>query len=261
MAKYGEDYSRKEIEPYILGNSEDTPFWRLYKQTFIKTGHGTKNCSPYHAKYIWENFKKFEEKLGNIEPVNREKPYLINHSNKKYEKNSEREKDSVKKIVIDGIHIEKLGTPFDFQIPLKNRRKESDKTYSDYGEIDLLTDFGDGTIYMVEVKRIDTQQDTALSAILEIATYYHQLGDEGRDTILNEAKKVKGFAYNNSKESNGKKPYTVKNAKKIKMAVLFFEGTKPAEDVKKIKEIKKIAKELDVKIVVADPKELGLTSK
>lgn len=239
MAKYDQKYCEDEITTFLNEND----LWRLYKPSFIKTGHGSYNSSKYYADFLMKNgyVNKFEE----INSVERENEYLLDHSKcefKQTKKGTWTEKNSLKKIVKEKRDIKELGVPFDFQIPLKNVSKEENKKYSDYGEIDLLVDSKRGTIYMVEAKKIDTEQDTALSAIIEIVTYYYQLGKDGRNKILKEAaEKYKC------------------NAKKIKMAVLFFSRSKPANDIKnsELKNVLELAKKLDVKIVIADPNELG----
>ena len=239
MAKYDQKYCEDEITTFLNENG----LWRLYKPSFIKTGHGSYNSSKYYADFLMKN--GYVNKFKEINSVKRENEYLLDHSKcefKQTKKGTWTEKNSLKKIVKEKRYIKELGVPFDFQIPLKNVSKEENKKYSDYGEIDLLVDSKRGTIYMVEAKKIDTKQDTALSAIIEIVTYYYQLGKDGRNKILKEAaEKYKC------------------NAKKIKMAVLFFSRSKPAKDIKnsELKNVLELAKKLDVKIVIADPEELG----
>ena len=236
MAKYDQKYCEDEITAFL----KEDELWRLYKKSFIKTGHGSYNSSKYHADFLIK--KGWLNKFAEIKPVRRKNEYLLDHSKctfKPTKKGTWTEKNSIKKIVKEKRYIKELGVPFDFQIPLKRVSKEKNEKNSDFGEIDLLVDSKRGTIYMVEAKKIDTKQDTALSAIIEIVTYYYQLGEDGRNKILKEAaEKYKC------------------NAKKIKMAVLFFLGSKPADDVKN-PELKELAKKLDVKIVIADPEELG----
>ena len=239
MAKYDQKYCEDEITTFLNEND----LWRLYKPSFIKTGHGSYNSSKYYADFLMKNgyVNKFEE----ISPVKRGNEYLLDHSKcefKQTKKGTWTEKNSIKKIVKQKRYIKELGVPFDFQIPLKRVSKEENEKNSDFGEIDLLVDSKRGTVYMVEAKKIDTKQDTALSAIIEIVTYYYQLGEDGRNKILKEAaEKYKC------------------NAKKIKMAVLFFLRSKPADDIKnpELKNVLELAKKLDVKIVIADPNELG----
>ncbi|MBO6101922.1 MAG: hypothetical protein J6P03_01565 [Opitutales bacterium] len=260
MPKYRNTQEYRNKIDQVFKETKDEDFWGLYKEDFIN--YKTFELRKYYAEYISKNILTIKEKFQKKDPVKR-KPrgnntYFLDHSECKVNESEREEENFVKEIVIKRRKIRKLGIPFYFQLPIKDEQK-SDKGKSDYGKIDLLTYTGRGTIYIVEVKYADSEE-SALRAILEIAAYYHLLGgkepreeDSGISKILKEAN-GKRFIYKDSE-------YTVKNAKKIKMAVLFFEGTKPAEDVKKIKEIKKIAKELDVKIVVADPEELGLTSK
>ena len=188
---------------------------------------------------ILEKFKGI--KLGQRE----DKPYLLNHSKCKYNKYSTREKDTCRKMVLKREKLEmpeirkELGEPFDFQVPLKNKQKEK------YGEIDLLTyRKEEKCIYMVEAKSVRSTE-TALRAILEIATYYSLLGKEGRKKIKKE--------FNENKKRYNLEKYP--DAEEIKKAVLFFEGTTPAKDIKNISEVKTLAKELDIKVVVEDGEE------
>ena len=239
MAKDPNKNYKNEIEKFFK-ETKDENFWELYNEPFIN--HRTPELQEHYAKYILENIPTLKEKFRKTKTVTRiNNSYFLDHSTCKVNESNREEENFVKEIVKNGSKIRKLGIPFYFQLPIKNKQKDSG------GKIDLLTNSGRGTIYMVEVKYADSEE-TALRAILEIYSYYHILGEPGITKILEEAPR-KTFKYTHSE-------HTIKNVKDIKRAVLFIVKDKdklsqPAKDYKEIPEIRVIARKLGVKIVVA----------
>ena len=65
MAKYDQKYCEDEITTFLNEND----LWRLYKQSFIITGHGSYNSSKYHADFLIK--KGWLNKFAEIKPVRR----------------------------------------------------------------------------------------------------------------------------------------------------------------------------------------------
>ena len=125
-----------------------------------------------------------------------------------------------------------IGTVVDYQVPLKTPQGNDN---SGLGEIDLLALNGD-TLYLLEVKEPDNTRDSPLRAILEIYTYWKQLGgDDCR--LFSGHEKVHG-------------------AKKAKKALLLFENEKTESIYQKLfyreghERLSELMKELDVECFV-----------
>ena len=119
---------------------------------------------------------------------------------------------------------------FDYQIPLKNERTEDTKGL---GKIDLLAKINN-TAYLIEVKVINSTE-IPLKAILEIYTYWQQLGGEN----LNE---------------NFLKYLEKENCKELKKAILLFESKDKKSIYQELissKDMLSIMEELEIEFFVA----------
>ena len=207
----------------------------LYDQEFVKHTGTCKGSGTFYtelvAKLIMDN--GIVKKLSAIEPITRKVSYRIKNRNNEDRETNRHEERMAKKMCSDELVLGKLGKAMDYQIPLKNTQKDT------AGKIDLFAyDEATKTIYLIELKG-DKSKETALRAVLEIATYY-QLLDKGK--FLEDYKEF-------FKEHNIKTTIT-----NIKKAVLFCEGTSPAKEVKeKRKHLSNLMKELDVEYEIFNP--------
>ncbi len=172
--------------------------------------------------------------IDGINEIKREESYytksheaLVNDRNA----NSNRDEEIFVKELFNNNPFEKeLGTPIDFQIPLKDKADDS------AGKIDLLT-YNENTseLFIVEVKK-DGSKETALRCCLEVQTYLQKIEDI--------EKFVKDFY------DVGKIP--TKDLQ-IKLAVIVFENSVPANEFKdETREyLQKLVKDFDIKVCYA----------
>jgi len=122
-----------------------------------------------------------------------------------------------------------VGKIMDYQIPLKRKRTEE---YAGMGKIDLLAQ-KDEMAYILEVKSPKSTEEP-LKAILEIYTYWRQLGGENCRYFLDNS--------------------CLKNADKLEMGVVFFENSslhkKYLADEQRLNSI---MTDLNVKLFLAQP--------
>ena len=171
---------------------------------------------------IWENEITDDKKqLKGVTEITREKSYQVNHAKTSKVDNSNRgeevyvlklyknrKENDVKKI---------FGEIIDYQVPLKNKRKDAG-----VGKIDFIY-VKDGALYFAEIKA-ETNKESILKAIVEIQTYYQQ---------ANKEKLLKDFGLNLP----------------IKKVVVFFEGSAQANRLN-YPNVQKLLRAFDIEAIV-----------
>lgn len=232
----------KYTEQYILNKLNNIPPLSIYKNRIVMYSGKAINSNIYYSEiisnYIINNINIFNI----IEPV-REKPYFLpGHLSGVVGINRENndEENTVKRMVFGNYDLGELGMPVDFQVPL-NQWQDGGR-----GKIDLLT-FNKKTksFYIVETKSI-TSGEQALRAILEVATYRKMIKE---DNIINEYNCVLRDYYGNNIDRNTISP--------LKTAVLLFEGSVPANQIKandsRGRKLRTLASKLNVQVFIIPP--------
>lgn len=208
----------------------------LYTMKMLNYTGITIDSKELYSEVIANNLIKhgfIAKEIPDIKMITREKSYYTkNHEKFSVAKDSNRvEENFVKSLFFYNPFKNEIGTPIDYQIPLKNISKDK------AGKIDLITyNEKSNELFLVEVKN-DDSKETALRACLEIQTYYQ---------VVNKEKLVKDFI------EAGK----IKDANPtIKKAVLFFKGTNPAnecENSEKYPNLQKTIKNFKIEVFVID---------
>ncbi len=206
----------------------------LYTMKMLNYTGATTDTKELYTEVIAENLIKhgfIAKEIPDIKMITREKPYYTkNHENFTVAKDSNRvEENFVKSLFFYNPFKNEIGTPIDYQIPLKNISKDK------AGKIDLIT-YNDKSneLFLIEVKD-DDSKETALRACLEIQTYYQ---------VVNKEKLVKDFVEAGKLE---------KTNPTIKKAVLFFKGTNPANEcvnTEKYPNLQKTIKKFDIEVFI-----------
>lgn len=211
----------------------------LYTMKALNYSGVTTDSKELFTEVIAENLIKhgfIEDQIPDIKTITRQKSYYTkSHENFSVAKDSNRvEENFVKSLFFYNPYKEQIGTPIDYQTPLKNISKDK------AGKIDLITFKEDSNeILLVEVKD-DDSRETALRACLEIQTYYQ---------VVNKEKLVEDF--HAAEKISSKNPA-------IKKAVMFFKGTTPANEIADLDNrpmLKKVIKTFDIEIIIIEPKE------
>lgn len=171
------------------------------------------NCKTYYnevLKLLLENI----ESIKKIEKTKRRSEFYIDRfstSSKKIKRKEERFCMALYFTSDKGEYP--FGRVINYQVPLKPRKNEygTKKDQEGMGKIDIVSLRGD-SLYLIEAKRASTK-DSLLKTILEIYTYFKQ-------AVQNEHfKEVFGSGH-----------------KIFKPAILLFEGSKPANEIKSMNE-------------------------
>lgn len=222
--KYTEEEIMADLENFILNKDKEIQI--LYKEKIINRKGKTKKPEQFYTELISKVLidEGWADKLLKIEPISRINSYFPGHNDSKKTLRSDKtaiaEKGLAKQLTENMLELGKLGKAIYYESPLKNIIKDQ------AGKIDLVTyNELDKTIYIIELKGPESKE-TALRAVLEIATYYQLLVKE---------KFLSEFKEEFLSGSDIKIP--VKN---IKKAVLFSVGTNPANEVRYITNRKKL---------------------
>ena len=228
----------KELENKLLPPGEKD-YSCLYTANMINyIGNATGTSTPY-TEFIGE--KLFKEGfiqnglITDIRAITRGKSYYTkSHEKFTVDKDSNRvEENFVKSLFFYNPFKKQIGSPIDYQTPLKNISKDK------AGKIDLITyNEKSNELFLVEVKD-DDSKETALRACLEIQTYFQAVD---KDKLLNdfyEAGKI------------------TSNKATIKKVILFFKGSNPANELVDLSNrtyLKRVIDEFDIKICILDIK-------
>jgi len=227
--KYSKDETIRAVKE-AMGND----ITALYNAKCINWKGETKGKDKsLYSEVISEELLKnnIADKIRQINPINREKSYKINHDGKTENITNRGEEIFAKKLfescssgkVLDGI-----GKIFDYQVPLK--AKQADKA----GKIDLVSfDRSKNVAHLLELK-YGYNPETLLRCILEIATYYRLLNKD-----------------------NFKKSYPEYDFSVVKKGILVFRDSLQHAEVKDIKSgnrpfLKKLLGLLKVEIFLID---------
>ena len=134
----------------------------------------------YYAKQLCEkeNFEKFisikSSERKTFKTINHKGQADISKRIKRYGYLNYNEK-----LLARAMFNQKEETPFgkiiEYEVPLKARKQDKqDDNYDKDGDIDLISKKGE-TIYLIELKRKKSSDETFLRALLEICTYYQRL--------------------------------------------------------------------------------------
>jgi hypothetical protein len=175
-------------------------------------------CYDVIAEYLLENH--IENLLGSIPEKKRTLVYRQESHFIEGEKKEKILAHSLQKTTFNDI-----GEILDYEIPLR-----IDDNDGDVGDIDMLTYNCDKKQYSIIELKLKWNEDSLLHAILQICTYYRQVNKE------------KLFA-----------EYKKHSDKDIQKVVFIFKGSRQYEDLQS-KKMQKLAKLLDVKILILDAK-------
>lgn len=209
----------------------------LYNSNIVNWKGCIKDSStPYTEEIIDELYKTSVIEhcaINNIEEISRENSYYTKSHEEllalKTEGSNREEENYVKSLFFYNPFEAEIGTPIDYQVPLKNDQKDN------AGKIDLITFNKDTSeLFIVEVKK-NASEETALRCCLEVQTYLQKL-----DVV----KFVEDF-YN-----AGKLP--TKDFQ-VKLAVIVFENSVAGADFKDEKRVnlQKLVKDFDIKVCFA----------
>ena len=157
-------YTKAEIINFCQIHIENPDFF--YQQNFVNYRGKCKDCDEFYteviAEYILQNVEKFK-----IKTISRESSYKVVSHKGIINDNSNRTEEKMAIRMFNQTY-KGYGKVLDYQIPLKNSRKDSG-----VGKIDLIS-LKDNTLFLLELKRADSKE-TLLRCILEIYTYINQL--------------------------------------------------------------------------------------
>ena len=181
------------------------------------TDNGGECDTEVAAEWIYDHFAELSDGILQVERKWREgcqpeKPYSTishleirrNESPSATDQNSEAYIEQLLYIAEKGLNWD-IGTILDHQIPLSNLDDDS------LGEIDLLSCRGN-IMYILELKKADNKNDSLLHCIMQAYTYYK--------TIKDKSAFKKSFMPDSSNIQ-------------LALAPLFFEGSRPDEEIKR----------------------------
>lgn len=209
---------------------DDSVKWAktLYKNNCVNWRGKPTDSERLYSEVIAEKLLEscYLAALKNIEVVEREKPYALKHeyeinpdSNRKEEKFAIRLAKAHNKPENSDIKVECDFCVMDYQIPLKGGKSDRG-----VGKIDLVATAKDSSkkeVYLLELKK-DSSTETLLRCILEIYTYWCQLGHENFIKDFVEAKKLK-----------------TNQGLTIIPAILIFKGSLPHNEYEELNEGKR----------------------
>ena len=158
------------------------PIERLYQKNCVKWAGTTtdtrERLSEVVAKALLDLGVK--ELLAQILPIKRKRAYKV-HAKERMrptaEKSPRREEILARQLYrnLSDATLGPLGRVREYQVPLKSTSKKGED--SGVGKIDLISKEGGGAFHLIELKF--DNGETLLRAVLEVATYYHQLDHKG----------------------------------------------------------------------------------
>lgn len=195
---------------------------KIYSSNIVKYKGNTKDTDEKYSEVISQELLNNSSKYNwdNIKQIKREKNYNIEHDGK-YNVESPRVEETIAMKMYNNTYSS-IGKMLNYQVPLK------DKAITEAGKIDLIAyEEKSNVLYLIELKN-DKSPETLLRCVLEIATYNKQI----------DAEKLKSD-YNLHKNTS------------IKPAILIFENTRPAEDLKD-KYVNKLIEKFNIEIFIAE---------
>lgn len=227
-------HSKDEIIT-IIRTGIDGKIDELYKNEVFNYSGKTSDTKELYSEVIAEELLKLDikNKIKNIKEINRESSYHVKSHNGQVTTNSSPNSSNrteewfALKLFNEskqGRVFNKIGSIFDYQVPLKNKRDDN------AGKIDMVSK-NEKNIFLIELK-IKESKETLLRCILEIATYYQ---------LLDKNKFLSDYKEN----------------KDIKKAVLIVKGSPQEEELKSIyngerNNLKQLISDLDVQVFVID---------
>lgn len=138
----------------------------LYKSGCVNWTRITSDSNELYTEVIANELLQEIDRFDKIKRVTREKTYFVpDHVNIFINSNSNRGEEKFAKKLVDQ-DLGSLGRIKDYQIPLKNVRKDK------LGKVDLVSyNEKTKTLYLIELK-FEGNEETLLRAALEIFTYY-----------------------------------------------------------------------------------------
>jgi len=216
-------YTKQEIIERLEKGIKNMP--TLYKKPYINYKGETKGKADerllYYeviAEYLLEN--QVENLLSSIPEKKRTLDYRQRDHFVKSEKKEKILARGLQKTTFDDI-----GEILDYEVPLR-----IDDNDGDVGDIDMLAYDSDKKQYSIIESKLKWNEDSLLHAILQICTYYRQID---KKKLIAEYKKP--------------------SDKDIQKVVFIFKDSRQYEDLQS-KKMQKLAKILDVKILVLEAK-------
>ncbi len=214
----GRQYSKEIIISMCEDASKDMK--SFYKADCVNY-KGYSKEKMYYSEIIAEWLLKKLNKFDEIEQIERQNSYNSNHTGENIVKTN-RVEEWIAKQLFNQKDVDVLGAIIDYQIPLKNSRKDEG-----VGKIDLLSkNTTNKCVYIIEFKKNDNKNDSLLRSVLEAYTYLKQVSKE------------KLF-----------KDFKIESDFNLFAAFLVFQGSRQDQEYKdeQFKNLHKLINELNVK--------------
>jgi len=234
---YTKDGTIRELQKEILNISN------LYNANCVNWIGKTNDTDEFYSEIIADELLRNLKEFDKISVVKRNSTYCRdNHKDIKIDLTSNREEEIFAKRIAN-LSFDELGTVLDYQIPLKDTRKNKG-----LGKIDLISyNKQNKILFLIELKYAGNKE-TLLRAILESYTYY-KLVDKVK--LIDDCINNQQFILNKLQNSV--------NSKEIKVVptVLLVPNCQASDDLSEIEKCKRpkllaLAKALDIKFYTLD---------
>jgi len=223
------NYTRAKIIKWLNKDIKAEKLSSLYNEPYVNYNGETSDTNEFYydviAGYLLEN--KIKTLFEGMETITRQSTYktpgheAMTEEERELMREQKRKEEWLARSLL-GSKFDAIGEIKDYQVPIKNKR--SDKA----GKVDLLAyNEKKKLLSLFELKREDSEE-TLLRAVLEICTYYH---------LIDKEKLISDFGY---------------PAASVQKVVLVSQDSLQHQQYIKSKIIRKLAKELKVKVYVLD---------